>query len=127
VAHEVDQHAFYHTRESGGTKISSAYEMANRIISQRYPPDDWNLYAFHFSDGDNWGDDIPHCIDILSKELLPRVNLFGYGQVESPYGSGEFYDYVHELLGEHENVVTSKIPDREAILGSIKEFLKSGR
>ena len=30
---------------------------------------------------------------------------------------------MHELLGEHDNVVTSRIPDREAILGSIKEFL----
>ena len=47
--------------------------------------------------------------------------------MESPYGSGEFFEYVHELLGEHENVVASRIPDREAILGSIKEFLGTGR
>ena len=127
VAHEVDEHTFYHTRESGGTKISSAYDLANKIIDTRYPPTDWNVYAFHFSDGDNWGDDIPHCIDLLSQKLLPKVNLFGYGQVESPYGSGEFYEYVHELTGEHENIVTSKVPDREAILGSIKEFLSTGR
>jgi sporulation protein YhbH len=127
VAHEVDEHTFYHTRESGGTKISSAYEMANRIIDQRYPPSEWNIYGFHFSDGDNWGDDIPKCIDLLQQKLLPKLNLFGYGQVESPYGSGEFFEYVHELLGENENVVTSKIPNREAILGSIKEFLSTGR
>ena len=127
VAQEVDEHTFYHTRESGGTKISSAYDLANKIIEQRYPPEQWNVYCFHFSDGDNWGDDIPHCTALLKKELLPKVNLFGYGQVESPYGSGEFYDYVHELVAEHPNVVTSKIPNREAILGSIKEFLKTGR
>src|SRR5436305_258140 len=127
VAQEVDEHTFYHTRESGGTKISSAYELCDRIITARYPADQWNVYAFHFSDGDNWGDDIPKCIEILTEKVLPRVNLFGYEQVESPYGSGEFHDYVHELLGEHENVVTSRIPDREAILGSLKEFLGTGR
>ena len=127
VAQEVDEHTFYHTRESGGTKISSAYELCDKLINTRYPPDQWNVYAFHFSDGDNWGDDIPKCIEILTDRLLPKLNLFGYGQVESPYGSGEFHDYVHELLGEHENVVTSRIPDREAILGSIKEFLGTGR
>src|SRR5438477_255488 len=127
VAHEVDEHTFYHTRESGGTKISSAYDLCDKIITARYPPDQWNVYAFHFSDGDNWGDDIPKCIEMLTERILPRVNLFGYGQVESPYGSGEFHDYVHELLGSHENVVTSRIPDREAILGSIKEFLGTGR
>jgi uncharacterized sporulation protein YeaH/YhbH (DUF444 family) len=127
VAQEVDENTFYHTRESGGTKISSAYELANKIIDARYPPDQWNVYAFHFSDGDNWGDDIPHCIEILQEKLLPKVNLFGYGQVESPYGSGEFYDYVHELLNEKPNVVASRIPDRDAILNSIKEFLGTGR
>ena len=55
------------------------------------------------------------------------MNLFGYGQVESPYGSGEFFDHINELTDEHENVVVSRIPDRDAILGSIKEFLSTGR
>jgi sporulation protein YhbH len=127
VAHLVDEHTFYHTRESGGTKISSAYELCDKLITKRYPPDQWNIYAFHFSDGDNWGDDIPHCIEVLTEKLLPRLNLFGYGQVESPYGSGEFFEYIHEMLGEKDNVVASRIPDREAILGSIKEFLGTGR
>jgi uncharacterized protein len=61
------------------------------------------------------------------KQLLPKLNLFGYGQVESPYGSGEFLDHVAELTEAHENVVISRIPDRESILGSIKEFLSTGR
>jgi len=127
VAQEVDEHTFYHTRESGGTKISSAYELADKIISARFPPDQWNLYIFHFSDGDNWGDDIPKCIEILNDRLLPKVNLFGYGQVESPYGSGEFYEYVREMLADKTNVVASRIPDREAIIKSIKEFLGTGK
>ncbi len=127
AAQEVDEHTFYHTRESGGTKISSAYILADKIINARYPADTWNVYAFHFSDGDNWGDDIPTCIQLLEEKLLPKLNLFGYGQVESPYGSGEFYEHIHDAVGERENVVCSRVPDREAILGSIKEFLSTGR
>jgi hypothetical protein len=126
AAQEVDEHTFYHTRESGGTKISAAYELCDKIINARYPPDAWNIYAFHFSDGDNWGDDVQHCIEVLKEKLLPKLNLFGYGQVESPYGSGEFYEYVNEL-SDRKNVVCSRIPDRDAILGSIKEFLGTGR
>jgi uncharacterized protein len=126
-AHEVDEHTFYHTRESGGTKISTAYELANKIMDARFPASEWNVYAFHFSDGDNWGDDNPKCLTLLKETMLPKLNLFGYGQVESPYGSGEFFDHVSELLDEHPNVVATKVPDREAILGSIKEFLKTGR
>ncbi|MCZ2343309.1 MAG: DUF444 family protein [Bacteroidales bacterium] len=126
-AQEVDEHTFYHTRESGGTKISSAYELCNRIIDTRYRPNDWNLYAFHFSDGDNWGDDVPKCLELLAQQLLPKLNLFGYGQVESPYGSGEFLEHISELLKDHKNVVVSRVPDREAILDSIKQFLSTGR
>src|SRR6516162_640649 len=127
AAQLVDEHTFYHTRESGGTKISSAYELTDHLLTAKYPPDQWNVYAFHFSDGDNWGDDVPHCMELLTEKLLPRLNLFGYGQVESRYGSGEFYEYIHELVNDNENVVASRIPDREAILGSIKEFLGKGR
>jgi uncharacterized sporulation protein YeaH/YhbH (DUF444 family) len=127
AAQEVDEHTFYHTRESGGTKISSAYSLCEKIIRKRYSPTEWNIYTFHFSDGDNWGDDNPTCLKILKENILPKVNLFGYGQVESPYGSGEFMDYIKELTGDHENVVASRVPDREAILGSIKEFLSTGR
>src|SRR5690606_1222914 len=32
AAKEVDEHTFYHTRESGGTRISSAYRVAKSII-----------------------------------------------------------------------------------------------
>ncbi len=42
VAKEVDEHTFYHTRESGGTKISSAYEMCEKSVTKRYPPDQSN-------------------------------------------------------------------------------------
>ena len=66
-------------------------------------------------------------MELLRSKVLNGINLFGYGQVESPYGSGEFYEYIHEMLGERENVVCSRIPDRDAILGSIKEFLGTGR
>ena len=127
AAKEVDEHTFYHTRESGGTKISTAYDLANRIIGSRFPVEEWNVYAFHFSDGDNWGDDNLKALKLLKNELLPKLNLVGYGQVESPYGSGEFFDHIDALTATHENLITSRVPDREAILGSIKEFLSTGR
>ncbi len=127
AAQEVDKHTFFHTRESGGTKISTAYELAIKIMTTRYTPEEFNIYAFHFSDGDNWGDDIPHCIELLNQKILPFVNLFGYAQVESPYGSGEFYEYIYELMDDYDNLIVNKIPNREAILTSIKDFLKTGR
>ncbi|NTV63769.1 MAG: DUF444 family protein, partial [Oscillochloris sp.] len=87
AAKEVDQETFYHIREGGGTKISSAYKLCNRMIDEHYSPDEWNIYPFHFSDGDNWGGgDTRECVDLLKKEILPKVNQFCYGQVRSLYG-----------------------------------------
>jgi uncharacterized sporulation protein YeaH/YhbH (DUF444 family) len=127
VAKEVDQHAFYHTRESGGTRISSAYALAKRLIEQDYPSTEWNIYVLHFSDGDNWGEDNRSCITLLRDEILPKVNLFGYGQVDSPYGSGEFYRELEEHFEDVPNVALSEIRDREGIYDSIREFLGRGR
>ena len=128
VAREVDRGTFFRTRESGGTMISSAYKLAAQIIETDYPPAEWNIYPFHFSDGDNWSvDDTLLCIDILKQKLMPASNVFCYGQVESPYGSGQFIKDLREHLKSDERVITSEIRDRDAIVGSIREFLGKGR
>lgn len=127
VAREVNEDTFYRTRESGGTRISSAYRGARKIIDRDFPVDDWNIYCFHFSDGDNWGEDSETCLEILKDDLLPICNLFCYGQVESPYGSGDFIRDLLSILPDYEQLVLSEIENRDAIYDSIKEFLGSGR
>jgi sporulation protein YhbH len=128
AAKEVDQETFYHIREGGGTKISSAYKLCNRLIDERYPADEWNIYPFHFSDGDNWGGgDTRECIELLKKELLPKVNLFCYGQVRSLYGSGRFAHDLEEYLGGDERIVISEIAERDDIYDTIKDFLGKGK
>ncbi|MCP4498954.1 MAG: DUF444 family protein [Deltaproteobacteria bacterium] len=127
VAKEVDKDTFFHTRESGGTMISSAYKLCADIIDADYPAEDWNIYPFHFSDGDNWSiDDTRLCISLLNDRLLPISNQFSYGQVESPYGSGQFIKDLKEHLGEHPSVVTSEIKGKDEIYKSIKDFLGHG-
>jgi uncharacterized sporulation protein YeaH/YhbH (DUF444 family) len=126
-AREVDRETFFSTRESGGTRISSAYDLAATIAEREYPAQAWNLYFFHFSDGDNLGNgDNERCFRLLRERLLPMANLFGYGQVESRAGSGAFLGALESHV-EAENLVLSRIADRDAILGSIKEFLGKGK
>ncbi|MCC7534916.1 MAG: DUF444 family protein [Deltaproteobacteria bacterium] len=128
VAREVDRDTFFRTRESGGTMISSAYKLAAQVIETDYAFDEWNVYPFHFSDGDNWSvDDTLLCIEILKKQILPRCNMFAYGQVESPYGSGQFIKDLREHLGSDDRVVASEIRDKDAIVESIRDFLGKGK
>jgi len=128
MAKEVDRDTFFRTRESGGTMISSAYKLCAKMIEDEYPSELWNIYPFHFSDGDNWSIDDTHaCVELLKQKILPTVNLFAYGQVESPYGSGQFIKDLSEHFDEDERVVTSEIKGKDAIMDSIKEFLGKGR
>lgn len=128
AAREVDSETFYHTRESGGTIISSAYKLCEKMIYEEYEPSEWNIYVFHFSDGDNWSaEDTQLCFKLLQERLLPHLNLFAYGQVESQYGSGQFLKDLREHMGGVENVVTSKIDSRDDIFDSIKAFLGKGK
>ncbi len=127
TAREVDRETFFRTRESGGTMISSAYKLALGILEEEYASEEWNTYLFHFSDGDNWSvDDTGECMRLLNNDLLPRANMFCYGQVESPYGSGQFIKDINEHFSKHERVIVSEIKNRDAIYDSIKEFLGKG-
>ena len=129
TAKEVDEDTFFRTRESGGTLISSAFKLCKEIIEQDYNPQEWNIYPFHFSDGDNWSaDDTKVCLELLDSFLLPCSNMFCYGQVESRYGSGQFFKDLAQKYGtDHDSVILSKIKNKEAILDSIKEFLGKGK
>lgn len=128
AAKEVDEETFFKTSESGGTLISSAYKLCQQMIQSDYPVDEWNIYPFHFSDGDNWsGEDTRLCISMLKEFFLPKVNVFSYGQVESKYGSGQFLKDLQKEFQDDERMTLSQIENRDKILDSIKDFLGKGK
>jgi uncharacterized sporulation protein YeaH/YhbH (DUF444 family) len=128
AAKVVDKETFFHLRESGGTKISSAYELCLDLIKDRYPPEDFNIYPFHYSDGDNWSArDTERCVSLVRDELLSRVNQFCYGQVKSAYGSGQFKKDLDTAFPGEDALVTAGVDDRAGIPRAIKAFLGQGR
>jgi uncharacterized sporulation protein YeaH/YhbH (DUF444 family) len=127
-AAEVDRETFFRIREDGGTRISSAFRLARELIEHHYAPSEWNVYLFHFSDGDNSSEsDSRECCAIMREHLLPVLNLFGYCQVASAYGSGNFINVVHEHLSGTDAVLTSRVNTKDDIYDSIKTFFSAGR
>jgi sporulation protein YhbH len=123
-AYEVDSQTFYSLRESGGTRISSAYDLCHQIIRKDFNPESWNLYAFHFSDGENFdSEDDQRCVDLLKNDLLPKINLFCYGQVRSNQGH-QFIENFEDI--EDEKISATRIDDDEDIYTAIKVFLGKG-
>jgi uncharacterized sporulation protein YeaH/YhbH (DUF444 family) len=128
AAHETKKEVFFQVRQGGGTKISSAYQLANQIITESYPIEDWNIYVFHFSDGDNYdSNDNEICLNLLRENLLPQCNLFCYGQVRSLYGSGKFKGILENALKDVENLSLSDIENLAGIYDSIREFFGKGQ
>ena len=127
-AAEVNRQTFFHIREDGGTKISSAFKLCRSMLDSHYPADEWNVYIFHFSDGDNSSEsDSRECCKSLKDHLLPRINLFGYCQVASAYGSGNFINVIHEHLDEFDSVITSRVNTKDDIYDSLKTFFAAGK
>lgn len=133
-AQEVDKKTFFSVKEDGGTRISSAFQCCKELLDHHYNPNDWNIYLFHFSDGDNSSDaDNRLCVKILDENLLPMCNMFGYCQVTSSYGSGSFMNVLHEAFPNGAadeagpRLVTSKVNGRDDLYESLRTFFKTGR
>lgn len=111
-AKEVTEEEFFTRGESGGTICSSAYIKAIEIIDSRFPPQQYNIYPFHFSDGDNLTSDNERCVKLIG-ELLKRANMFGYGEVNqynrsstlmSAYKHIQFPNFLHYVIREKSEV-----------------------
>ncbi|MFG6149623.1 sporulation protein YhbH [Halobacillus sp. B23F22_1] len=76
----VSEDDFFSKGESGGTICSSAYRKALDLIQDKYSPERYNIYPFHFSDGDNLTSDNKRCVSLIH-ELMEVSQMFGYGEV----------------------------------------------
>jgi uncharacterized protein len=84
-AREVGEDEFFHSTETGGTVVSTALIEMKKIIDDRYPPSDWNIYAAQASDGDNTSSDHDPTINLLQNALLPVTQYFAYIEVGAEY------------------------------------------
>jgi len=123
-AKEVDEQTFFSLGESGGTRVSSAYKLCLDIIDHRYPADRWNIYPFHFSDGDNWGDDDNAICVKLVKQLLQRCNLFGYGEIKeeaySRWASSSLMSAFADIISPEFVAITIK--SKEDVYPALRKF-----
>ena len=89
TAAEVDEETFFRGVETGGTVISTALEVMDQVVKDRYSPEDWNIYAAQASDGDNIPDDMGKCLELVEQHLLPVSQYFAYIEVSERSGPGE--------------------------------------
>jgi uncharacterized sporulation protein YeaH/YhbH (DUF444 family) len=131
TAMEVDEETFFRGTETGGTVISTALEEMLKVVKDRYSPADWNIYAAQASDGDNFHDDMPRCLRLLDKDVLPICQYFAY--VETTHGerfsdsheTPVWYGY-SQVARRHKNFATRRVASPEDIYPVFHELFSAG-
>ncbi len=117
----VTEEEFFSKGESGGTICSSAYRKALELIDAKYIPSRYNIYPFHFSDGDNLTSDNVRCVKLVA-ELMSVANVFGYGEVNQ-------YNRNSTLMSAYKNIKDEKfryyiLKQKADVFHAMKSFFR---
>lgn len=130
IAAEVDEQEFFYSKETGGTIVSSALQLMDEIIQERYPLNNWNIFGCQISDGDNWSGDNVAVIDLMQQSILPKSQYFAYVEVDqydSSYKS-DLWPHYQRLQGQFKNLEMAVINDVTQIFPLFKKlFEKRGK
>ncbi|MCJ2375381.1 YeaH/YhbH family protein [Vibrio sp. ZSDZ34] len=122
-AKEVDEHEFFYSQETGGTIVSSALKLMDQIVKERFPLEEWNIYAAQASDGDNWADDSPRCKELLVKSLLPACQYYSYIEITRRTHQTLWHEY-EKLEQEFSNFAMKNIRSVEDIYPVFRELFQ---
>jgi uncharacterized sporulation protein YeaH/YhbH (DUF444 family) len=135
-AAEVDEETFFHSRETGGTLVSTALEEMRKVVADRYPPSDWNIYAAQASDGDNAAGDSQRTARLLIDTILPACQYYAYievgrdgehGMPGFPRGPTDLWRTYEALVAAGAPMAMKKVRNRRDIFPVFRElFAKRG-
>ncbi len=134
-AQEVDEETFFHSRETGGTIVSTALEEMMRVVRERYTPDNWNIYAAQASDGDNYTEDSDRCSQLLGQEILPITQYFAYIEVGAeatlrhgfPSPATDLWRTYAGVAEQHQNFAMRRVADPTQIFPVFHELFAKHR
>lgn len=120
-AFEVNEHDFFNLSDSGGTHISSGPVKALDLIKTLYPPELWNIYGVHCSDGENYVSDNERAVDAY-KEFVGVANLVGFIEIKSGGAWSTIGNSLREAIKDpHFQVV--KIKEKDQVWPRFIDFM----
>jgi uncharacterized sporulation protein YeaH/YhbH (DUF444 family) len=124
-AWEVEREDFFGIRSGGGTRISSAYEVAMERLDEEYPWAEWNRYVFAAGDSENSSNDTEENV-IPLMERIP-ANLHAYVETQ-PSGNAINATHAEEVerhFGDSDNVAVAYVSSPEDVTDAIYEILST--
>ena len=124
TARELTEKEFFSIADSGGTRISAAYELCRDMIKHNYPNDLWNIYCFHASDGDSWNDE-DLCMKLVEEIFKLGAKIFAYTEIDRDSNS-ELYTLLKKAAKypKMRNLMVASIRKKEDIVETLRKYLK---
>lgn len=125
-ARELNEKEFFTISDSGGTRVSSAYELCRNMIKHNYPSSIWNIYCFHASDGDSWNDE-DECMKLVRDIVDLGAKLFAYAEINMDDwrdGDSNLLAHFKAEVSHNDRVLVAVIQEMSDILDTLQTFLK---
>jgi hypothetical protein len=124
-AWQVEREEFFGIRSGGGTKISSAYELASEILEAQYPWSEWNRYVFAAGDSENSSNDTTERVIPLIEEIPANLHAYVETQPGGTAINATHAEEVERALGGQGNVVVTYVSTPEDVVDAIYDILST--
>jgi uncharacterized sporulation protein YeaH/YhbH (DUF444 family) len=130
IAHDaeawrVEREEFFGIRSGGGTKISSAYELAREILDEEYPWKEWNRYVFAAGDSENSSNDTTENVIPLMREIPANLHAYVETQPGGNAINATHAEEVERALGDTGNVVVAYVSSPSDVTDAIYRILST--
>lgn len=131
TAQEVDEETFFYSRQSGGTIVSTALEEMLKVWKDRFPVQEWNVYAAQASDGYTQSGDAQRCVELLTQEILPNSQYYAYIEIlderemevfADQESGAELWRAYRSIIGEWDHFATTRISNPSDIFPVFREL-----
>jgi uncharacterized sporulation protein YeaH/YhbH (DUF444 family) len=132
-AQEVDEQEFFHSRQSGGTIVSTALDKMLEIQKERYASADWNIYVAQASDGYTQSGDARRCVEMLNEQIMPLCQYYAYIEIlderemevfASEDSGAELWRAYRMVCGQWPNFATKRISKPADIFPVFRELFR---
>jgi len=123
-AWEVDREEFFGIRSGGGTKISSAYELADALLEE-YPFSEWNRYVFAAGDSENSSNDTEERVIPMMEQIDANLHAYVETQPSGNAINATHADEVESHFGDSNEVAVAYVTGPEDVTDAIYEILST--
>jgi len=124
-AWEVDREEFFGIRSGGGTRISSAYELAMARLDETYPWSEWNRYVFAAGDSENSSNDTEDNVIPLMERIDANLHAYVETQPSGNAINATHAEEVQQHFGGTDNVAVAYVTSPSDVTDAIYTILST--